>query len=123
MPGIERRRQAPSLLMACGSLLAALAIGLSAYAAHGVGESMARSHLETAALYAFGHGVALAALGPRSLNGIARLALYLLLLGVLLFAGSLVGAALMQWPTRLAPVGGTVLMVGWVLLGLSALKR
>lgn len=120
---IERRRQKPSLLVFCGGLLAAAAIGLSAYAAHGVGEPLARSHLDTAALYAFGHGVTLAALGSRSLNAAARVALYLLLLGVLLFAGSLAGAALAHWPTRLAPVGGTTLMAGWVLLALSALRR
>jgi uncharacterized membrane protein YgdD (TMEM256/DUF423 family) len=49
--------------------------------------------------------------------------LYVLLLGVLLFSGSLVGGALWQWPTRLAPVGGTTLMAGWVLLAINALRR
>lgn len=119
----ERRARKPSLLACLGALLAAASIGLSAYAAHGVSDPLAQQHLNMAALYAFAHGAVLAALGPRAQGAIAHLALYVLLLGVLLFAGSLTGSALWQWPTRLAPVGGTTLMAGWVLLGINALRR
>jgi len=119
----ERRARKPSLLACLGALLAASSIGLSAYAAHGVSDPLTQQHLNMAALYAFAHGAVLAALGPRAQGAIAHLALYVLLLGVLLFAGSLTGSALWQWPTRLAPVGGTTLMAGWVLLGINALRR
>lgn len=51
------------------------------------------------------------------------LALAGLLLGTLLFAGSLAGGALLGWPTRLAPLGGTVLMASWLLLAADALRR
>jgi len=119
----ERRARKPSLLACLGALLAAASIGLSAYAAHGVSDPLTQQHLNMAALYAFAHGAVLAALGPRAQGAIAHLALYVLLLGVLLFAGSLTGSALWQWPTRLAPVGGTTLMAGWVLLGINALRR
>lgn len=119
----ERRARKPSLLACLGALLAAASIGLSAYAAHGVSDPLAQQHLNMAALYAFAHGAVLAAFGPRAQGAIAHLALYVLLLGVLLFAGSLLGGALWQWPTRLAPVGGTTLMAGWVLLGINALRR
>jgi len=119
----ERRSRRPSLLACLGALLAAAAIGLSAYAAHGVSEPLAQSHLDMAALYAFAHGAVLAALGPRSQGMAGRLGLYLLLLGTLLFAGSLVGNALWHWPTRLAPIGGSALMLGWVLLAFDALRR
>ncbi|MCL7714362.1 DUF423 domain-containing protein [Stenotrophomonas mori] len=119
----ERRARKPSLLGVCGGLLAAAAVGLSAYAAHAADGPSMQSHLDTAALYAFGHGAVLAVLGPTSLNRFARVALYVLLLGVLLFSGSVAGGALGLWPTRLAPAGGTALMVGWVMLALSALKR
>ena len=77
-----------------GGMLAALAIGLSAYAAHGIDDAHARSNLQTACLYAFGHGVALATLGPWAAGRLARVALAVLLLGVLLFCGSLAGGAL-----------------------------
>ena len=47
-------------LAAAGAVLAALAVGLSAYAAHGVADAHARGNLQLASLYAFGHGIALA---------------------------------------------------------------
>ncbi len=123
MLGTERRACKPSFLAFCGGLLAAAAIAASAYASHGVSEPLAQSHLNTAALYAFGHGVVLVGLGAATLNLLGRGALYVLLVGTLLFSGSLAGNVLAQWPTTLAPAGGITLMGGWVLLALSALKR
>ncbi|MEE7566676.1 DUF423 domain-containing protein, partial [Xanthomonas sp. Kuri4-3] len=59
----DRRSRKPSLLAVLGALLAATAIGLSAYASHGVADAVLQSRLQTAALYAFGHGAVLAVLG------------------------------------------------------------
>ncbi|KDE88813.1 DUF423 domain-containing protein [Stenotrophomonas maltophilia] len=123
MFNLERRARKPSLLACLGALLAAVSIGLSAYASHGVADPLAQQHLNMAALYAFAHGAVLVALGPRAHGAIAHLALYVLLLGVLLFSGSLVGGALWQWPTRMAPIGGTSMMAGWVVLAINALRR
>ncbi|HDS0924793.1 TPA: DUF423 domain-containing protein [Stenotrophomonas maltophilia] len=123
MLNLERRARKPSLLACLGGLLAATAVGLSAYASHGIAEPLAQSHVNTAALFAFGHGVSLAVLGPTQQNSVGKLALYVLLLGTLLFSGSLVAGALWQFRTGLAPVGGTALMVGWVVYGLNALRR
>ena len=123
MLNLERHSRKRLWLACAGGLLAATAIGLSAYASHGVSEPLAQLHLQTAALYAFGHGLALAALARSSERLLARAALALLLLGTLLFSGSLAGNALAQWPTRLAPVGGTTLMLGWLLYALDALRR
>jgi uncharacterized membrane protein YgdD (TMEM256/DUF423 family) len=110
-------------LAAGGAVLAALAIALSAYAAHGIADAHARGNLQTASLYAFGHGVALAALAPATSRRVQLLALAGLLLGTLLFAGSLAGGALFGWPTRLAPFGGTVLMASWLLFAIDAVRR
>lgn len=107
---------------ATGAVLAALAIGLSAYASHGVEDPHARSNLQTAALYAFGHGVALAALWPRAAGRLAKAALLAVLLGTLLFAGSLAGGALAGLPTRLAPAGGMLMMAGWLAWAVSVLR-
>ncbi|KAF1689822.1 DUF423 domain-containing protein [Pseudoxanthomonas koreensis] len=115
--------KAGAWLAATGAVLAALAIGLSAYAAHGVADLHARGNLQTASLYAFAHGVALAALAPTSARALRLLALAGLLLGTVLFAGSLAGGALLGWPTRLAPFGGTVLMASWLLLAIDAVRR
>ena len=123
MLSLERRARKPSLLAFLGGLLAATAVGLSAYAAHGVGEGNGQAQLNTAALYAFEHGAALAALAPRVDRSLGRLSLYLLLLGTLLFSGSLVGGVLWQWSTRFAPVGGSMLMAGWLLFALNSLRR
>lgn len=119
----DRRSKKPSVLSCLGALLAALAIGLAAYAAHGVAEAVAQSRLQTAALYLFGHGVALAVLGPAAERLLAKLSLSLLLIGTVLFSGSLAGAALWQAPTALAPVGGVTMMLGWLLFAINALRR
>lgn len=119
----DRRARKPSVLACLGCLLAAAAIGLSAYAAHGVADVAAQTRLQTAAWYAFGHGAVLAALGQASERLLSKAGLLLLLVGTLLFSGSLAGAVLAGWSTRLAPVGGTTLMIGWVVLALHALRR
>lgn len=108
---------------AAGAVLAALSIGLSAYAVHGLEDAHARSNVQTACVYAFGHGVALAALWPRAGTRLARAALWVLLSGTVLFCGSLVGGALAGWPTRLAPSGGMLMMAGWLGWAVSLLRR
>ncbi|MGV8960637.1 MAG: DUF423 domain-containing protein [Stenotrophomonas sp.] len=123
MSGLEPYSRPPSLLAFCGGLLAAVAIGLSAYASHGLADTQAQAHVTTAAVYAFGHGVALAVLGRLPGDAVMRVALCGLLLGTLLFSGSLVGGALWHWSTRLSPVGGMTLMAAWVVYALSTLRR
>lgn len=119
----DRRQRKPSFLALSGGLLAAAAVGLAAYASHGVADAQAQSHLQSAALFAFGHGVALAALAAGTARRMGKAALCLLLLGTLLFSGSLVAGALGGLSTRLAPAGGISLMLGWVLWALDAVRR
>ncbi|WP_454831655.1 DUF423 domain-containing protein [Pseudoxanthomonas wuyuanensis] len=119
----DRRQRKPSLLAFCGGLLAAVSVALSAYASHGVADALAQSHLQTAALYAFGHGVALAALSAGTARRLGKAALCLLLIGTLLFAGSLSLGALAGVPTRLAPVGGSILILGWLVWAFDAIRR
>lgn len=119
----DRRQRKPSLLAFSGALLAALAVALGAYAAHGVADAHAQSNLQTAALYAFGHGIALAVLSASTLRSLGRAGLYLLLLGTLLFSGSLVLGALAQISVKLAPVGGISLILGWLVWGLDSIRR
>lgn len=119
----DRRQRKPSLLAFCGGVLAAVSVGLGAYAAHGVADAQAQSSLQTAALYAFGHGIALAALSAGTARLLGRVGLYLLLVGTLLFAGSLAGNALAQLGSPLAPVGGIGMILGWLLWALDALRR
>ena len=120
---MQRNGGAGRALAAMGAVLAALAIGLSAYAAHGVADAQTRGNLHTASLYAFAHGAVLLLLAQAPARRLRWLALAGLLLGTLLFAGSLAAGALLGWPTRLAPLGGTVLMASWLLLAADALRR
>ncbi|MCD9028152.1 DUF423 domain-containing protein [Luteimonas sp. BDR2-5] len=112
----------PGGLVAAGALLAGIAVGLSAYAAHAV-DGDARSGLQTAAVFAFGHGVALAALARGARRTLTALALLALLLGTLLFSGALVSRYLLAGPSMFAPWGGMLVMLGWVLYAVDALRR
>ena len=123
MLNYDRRQRKPSLIAFSGALLAAIAVALGAYASHGVADAHAQANLQTASLYAFGHGIALAALAAGTTRSLGRFALYLLLVGTLLFSGSLVFNALAQVSSKLAPIGGISLMLGWVLWALDALRR
>ncbi|MEJ1096583.1 MULTISPECIES: DUF423 domain-containing protein [unclassified Pseudoxanthomonas] len=123
MLNYDRRQRKPSFLALCGGLLASTAIALSAYAAHGMTDAHAQSNLQTAALYAFGHGLALAALTAGTVRTMGRIALALLLLGTLLFAGSLMLNALVGFSTQAAPAGGVMLILGWAIWAVDAVRR
>lgn len=109
-------------LAAAGATLAAAGVALAAYASHAV-HGVDQSRLQTAAVFAFGNGLALAALAPPTTRTLGHLALLALLLGVLLFCGSLTGSVLAQWPTTLAPMGGLLMIGGWLALALDFIRR
>ncbi|MBB1472448.1 DUF423 domain-containing protein [Luteimonas sp. MC1782] len=120
MPGCGALRLGRALA-ACGAVLGAGSVALAAYASH-VAAAEEGSRLMLAAVFAFGHGVALAALAPRAPGRVALAALCMLLAGVLLFSGSLAGAHFHGLPTRLAPFGGVLMMAGWLLHAAAALR-
>lgn len=96
-------------------------MGLGAYASHGVdGEAQAR--LGLAALFLFGHGLSLTALAPRALRNLGQFALALLLLGVVVFSATLGLSVLFGTPTTAAPWGGSLMMLGWLLYAIDALR-
>ena len=118
----------PKYWLALGGLYGFLAVALGAVGAHALAQqagaqAMLRWH--TAEDYNFHHALALLAVGLLSLT---RPSLTLTLsggcfaLGVPLFCGSLYALALGQISAPLAPFGGTLLMLGWLLLGWSALR-
>lgn len=109
-------------LAAAGAVLAALAVALSAYAAH-VADPAAQSRLQMAAVFAFGHGVALAALAPRARRRLGQCGLAGLLLGVLMFAGGLAMAYFAGTSTRLLPYGGSLMILAWLAYAADAVRR
>jgi len=109
-------------LVAIGAVFAACAVALAAYASHGV-DGEARMRLQTAAAFAFGHGIALAALAPHCARRLGVAALMALAVGTVLFSGSLASAHFFGSPTRLAPIGGSTMIVGWLLHAIDAWRR
>jgi uncharacterized membrane protein YgdD (TMEM256/DUF423 family) len=106
------------------ALLGLSAVALGAVAAHAVADPSAAQALERAAIYQLIHaGVLLYATG---LTGTpALLARSLLLSGIVLFCGSIELKYLFSvaGATAVAPTGGVALMLGWLLLGISAFRR
>ena len=113
---MTRRAVSAFAALSCG-----LAVALGAYAAHAA-SAQDRQRLALAAAFAFGHGLALLALRARE-GLLASLTRACFLAGVALFCGSLASAALLATSTRLAPTGGTLLMLGWLLASIELLRK
>lgn len=109
-------------LAAGGALYAAAGVAVSAYASH-LAAAQDASRLQTAALFAFGHGVGLTALAPTARSRLARLSMLAIWLGVAFFSGSLATGVLLHWPMTLAPYGGTLLIAGWLVYAVDLLRR
>jgi len=108
-------------LAAFGAVACAIAVGLAAYAGHGVGGD-SQMRLGIAAAFAFGHGLALLLLAPRAARMLARIASSTMALGLCLFSGSLVAAVFLGTATTFAPAGGLLLIASWVMLAIDAAR-
>ena len=109
---------------AIAALLGLTAVALGAVAAHAVADPQAAQALERASLYQLIHAVVL--LYATGLSGKwALLARSMLLVGIVLFCGSIEVKYLLSLPqvVVVAPTGGVALMLGWLMLGVCALTR
>jgi len=111
----------PRALAAFGALACGLSVALGAYASHGLDGDGAR-RVGLAALFAFGHGLALLLLAPAAGTRLRTAGLCGLAAGTLLFSGSLLAAVFLSAPTALAPTGGVLLMSGWLAIAADALR-
>ena len=115
--------------LALGAITGALAVAVAAYAAHAPIDPARTRALASAVQMQGWHALALVAVGLFGLvlapGGSALLngAGVLFLLGMLLFCGA-VYVPLFGGPSlaMTAPVGGTMLIVGWLVLALAALR-
>lgn len=117
-------RPADRGLLALAGLAGALGVGLSAAAAHIAGATS----LATAAQFLLFHAPALLALALLAGSGqarpvVVRAAGFALALGLALFSGDLSVRAFLQQPLfpMAAPSGGLILILGWVMVAVSAL--
>ena len=106
------------LAAALGAVFCACAVGLGAYAAHAA-SGVTQARLDSASLYLFFHGFALAVFALRQRGVWAVASLLLWVTGCVLFCGSLVAGALWGASTALAPAGGMAFMFGWLMRALA----
>lgn len=109
-----------SILLA-GCVLAAAGVGLGAFGAHGLRSVLGATELawwHTAVQYQMWHAVGLVGVGAGKLQR-AGLPSVLLVLGTLVFSGSLYVMALSgwRWLGMITPIGGMLMIAGWMLLG------
>jgi uncharacterized membrane protein YgdD (TMEM256/DUF423 family) len=113
-----------------GSLLGAAAVAVGAFGAHGLADLLAAAgHAdtwETGARYGMYHALALVAVGlrasSRGSSGMLTTAGWCLLVGTLIFSGCLAALSLtgIRVLGAIVPIGGTLLIVGWLCLARDA---
>jgi uncharacterized membrane protein YgdD (TMEM256/DUF423 family) len=116
----EKPANGNRLFVLAGGLAGAAGVALSAAAAHRGG-----AFIGTAANFLLMHAPVFLAVGLAGANRCLRIASLVLLAGLLLFCGDLLARDFLG--SRLfpmsAPIGGTLLIGGWVAIAVSALWR
>jgi uncharacterized membrane protein YgdD (TMEM256/DUF423 family) len=113
------------LLLVCGAILAALAVVLGAFGAHGLKKTLSSEMMDvykTAVDYHFVHALGILLAGLFLLHypdsntllwaGIS------FIIGVVLFSGSLYGLSLTEIRKlgMVTPLGGVAFIIGWILM-------
>jgi uncharacterized membrane protein YgdD (TMEM256/DUF423 family) len=117
---IAERTQSDRILVLAGGLSGAAGVALSAAAAH-----LGGAFVSTAASFLLMHAPVFLAVGLIGANRMLRCGTFILLAGLLLFSGDLLARDFLG--SRLfpmsAPIGGTLLIAGWLVIAGSALLR
>ena len=109
-------------LVVISCVVMAVAVGLGAFGAHALRDSLTTDQLDvwkTATLYQFVHGLALLVLSIVHLllpSKWLRASIISLLIGVILFSGSLYLLTTMgwRWLGPITPIGGLAFILGWI---------
>ncbi|TFL14413.1 DUF423 domain-containing protein [Pusillimonas caeni] len=118
-------------LVIAASLCLLIGVGAGAFGAHGLKRMLSIDMMQiwqTAVLYQLVHGLgmlALAALMARFNSPLLGWAGALMLLGIVLFSGSLYVLALSgtKWLGAVTPLGGTAFIIAWALVALAAWRH
>lgn len=107
------------MIEAVAAVMAAIAIAAGAFGAHGA-EGQAAEWLKTGSSYHLVHAVAVVLLA-KSAPGQAGL----LLGGATIFAGTLylMAIGLPRWLGAITPIGGVLMIAGWLWLGWQFARR
>ncbi len=117
MSGLPPARFLPSL----AALSAVTAIAVGAAAVHGVTDPYAKGLLQTGVQFQLPHAIAVfALLGWRETPAV-RGGAWALLIGSLIFAGTLdlIALGLPRWFGAITPIGGSAMLLGWLWLALA----
>lgn len=115
-------------LIALGSLLLALGVGLGAFGAHGLESILIENSrvdtYNTAVLYHFIHGIGIMLAGTLKMKN-ANITVLLFTVGIVCFSGSLYTLSLTNtvWLGAVAPIGGMAFIIGWISLAWQAYKK
>lgn len=113
----------PRYLPAFAALNAILALTFGTFAAHGIKDPQAREWIMTGVMFQLPHVAAVfGILGWRNTK-LVRSPAWAISIGSFIFAADLYALALgaPRWVAALAPIGGSMMMVGWMWLGIVAL--
>lgn len=119
------------IFLALGSIGMLLAVALGAFGAHALKKTLAPELMavyETAVNYHVVHALGLLAVGLLALHlpesGTLRRAGILMLVGLLLFSGSLYALSLsgIRGLGAITPVGGVALLAAWLLLAVAVVR-
>lgn len=111
------------ITMKISGVLGLSAVIMGALGAHALHDPAMQPLLEKASLYQLIHTVALLAICRRTQKNL-RCACYCWIVGMILFSGSLyLKAFAVTASAPLAPFGGTLLMLGWVLSYLARVRN
>jgi uncharacterized membrane protein YgdD (TMEM256/DUF423 family) len=118
------------LFVVLGSLSGCLAVGLGAFAAHGLRARVSAESLatfEVGARYHMYHALALLAVAWASTRWPGSATLWsgwLFVVGTVLFSGSLylLSTTGPRWLGAITPLGGVAFLLGWVALAIAALR-
>jgi uncharacterized membrane protein YgdD (TMEM256/DUF423 family) len=117
------------LILTLGAVAAFLGVALGAFGAHALRSRLTEQLLntwETAVQYHLVHALGLLAVGLLLLHtgpsSLLRWSAGLMLAGMVLFSGSLYLLCLsgVRWLGAITPLGGTALLIAWVLFAVAA---
>lgn len=117
-------------LVIAGALMLLIGVGAGAFGAHGLKRLISPDMLgvwQTAVLYQLVHGLGMlivAALCARFSPSLLSLAGAVMLLGILIFSGSLYVLVLtdIKWLGAITPIGGAAFLVAWGMVAVAAYR-
>ncbi|WP_438012991.1 DUF423 domain-containing protein [Psychrobacter raelei] len=114
--------------IAIAAINLAMAVALGAFGAHGIKAIASPEQLawwHTGAQYLFYHALGLLLVGLLiKLGYTTQTTAWLLQIGIIIFAGSLFAMTLgaPRWFGAITPIGGSLMIIGWVWLAITAFK-